>query len=211
VRARIQDCLQRGWVVSVDMLYGLPGQSVAMLLDDIEYLVNTGIHGVSLYRLNHGPRNHRFMLRRGLAERGADRLYADFCMFREAAALLAARGFAKNHFTHFAREPDRNLYARHAVRGEDLLALGPTADGEFGDYYYRHGSLTDYLAGRDEEPALQGGGWFTRVECSAKPLVVQLMAGQVNDAGLDDTAKRFVRQLAEGELLLRDAHPVPGG
>jgi oxygen-independent coproporphyrinogen-3 oxidase len=205
VLTRIQECLQRGWVVSVDMLYGLPGQSVPMLLADLEQLVNAGIHGVSLYRLNHGPHNHRFMLRHGLTQRGADRVYADYCMFREAAALLAARGFAKNHFTHFARWQDRNLYSRHALRGEDLVALGPTADGEFGNYYYRHGSLTDYLGGQDEEPALQGGGGYTHAECCARPLVVQLMAGQVNDDRLDATASRFVRRLADAELLFRDA------
>ncbi len=207
VLARIDACLRRGWIVSVDMLYGLPEQTTTDLLDDLQLLVTAGIHGVSLYRLNHGSYNHRFMVRHRLAERGANHLYADYWMFMAAAGQLAAWGYTKNHFTHFAREQDQNLYSRHALRGEDLLALGATADGVFGDYYYRHGALMDYVAGRDERVALEGGGYFTLAEQRARGLVSQLMSGQVLDRTLDQTARRFVRKLADADLLCANATP----
>lgn len=122
----------------------------------------------------------------------------------EAADLLASQGYVKNHFTHFAKERDLNLYSRHAIRGEDLLALGATADGVFGDYYYRHGGLADYMAGGEERPSLQGGGHFTLAERRARGMVTQLMAGQVFDDGTDEDAARFVRKLENAGLLRRE-------
>lgn len=202
---RIDACLERDVVVSADMLYGLPEQTADQLLCDLDMLVKAGIHGVSLYRLNHGSFNHRFMARHGLAERGEDRMFMDFEMFMEAAALLRGAGYEKNHFTHFARPADRNLYARHVIRGEDLLALGPTADGVFGDYYYRHGDLSAYLEADRTAPPLQGGSFYTDAERYAQGVISQLMAGRVFEDQLDETGTKYVRRLAEADLLLRDA------
>jgi len=205
VLAHIETCLSRGWIVSVDMLYGLPEQTSKQLLRDLDRLVHTGVHGISLYRLNHGTYNYKFMKQHGLIDRDTRRLYADYVMFMDAANLLTSAGYAKNHFTHFARENDRNLYSRHAARGEDLLSLGPTADGVFGNYYYRHGTLAEYLRGTPEHPAIQGGGYFTRAEQRAKTLVTQLMAGQIFDTGLDENALCFLKKLARADLLRRSA------
>jgi coproporphyrinogen III oxidase-like Fe-S oxidoreductase len=199
--SRIAACLESGWTVSADMLYGLPEQTAGDLVADLERLVKMRIHGVSLYRLNHGARNHRFMIRHGLADRGEIRLYSDYQMFMEAAALLTSSGYVKNHFTHFATDRDQNLYSRHAIRGEDLLALGTTSDGVFGDYCYRHGELAAYLDADGERPPLQGGGDFTLAERRARPLVTQLMAGQVLADGLDIEAIQFVARLAAADLL----------
>lgn len=203
--ARIRACVDRGWIVSVDMLYGLPEQTADHLREDLRLLATAGVHGVSLYRLNHGKYNQRFMQRHGLAARGPERLFADYRMFMEAAGFLASLGYSKNHFTHFAREQDRNLYARHAVRGEDLLALGTTADGVFGGYYYRHGELADYLAGSAARPPLEGGGAFTLAERRARELITQLMSGEVRDGILDANSHPFVQNLAAAGLLRRDA------
>lgn len=201
---RIGACLDRGWVVSVDMLYGLPQQAVSHLLEDLAALAAIGVQGFSLYRLNHGGRNHPFMMKHGLVERGSARLYADYQMFMEAAAMLGVHGYVKNHFAHFARREDRNLYSRHAVRGEDLVALGATADGLMGDYYYRHGGLDHYLAADDTGSPLEGGGVFTEPERKARGLVSQLMAGRVLGRGLDLEAAGLVHRLEEAGLLRRD-------
>lgn len=201
--ARIRACLGRGWIVSADMLYGLPGQTAAGLVGDLRRLASAGVHGVSLYRLNGGGFNGPFMARHGLAERGPERLFADYLVFMEAAALLRSLGYAKNHFTHFALPGDANLYSRHAARGEDLLALGATADGVFGDGYYRHGPLEDYMGADAARPPLQGCDVFTPAEARARGLVVQLMSGAVAEDGLDEPALRLVRRLEEAGLLER--------
>jgi len=201
---RIGSCLDRGWVVSVDVLYGLPLQAVSDLREDLAALAATGVHGFSLYRLNHGRRNHHFMMKHGLVDRGPARLYADYRMFMDAAEMLSTHGYVKNHFTHFARREDRNLYSRHAVRGEDLVALGATADGSLGDYYYRHGGLDHYLAADEAGSWLEGGGLFTQAERKARGLVSQLMAGRVVERGLDPEGVELISRLEGAGLLRRD-------
>ncbi|MBN2404382.1 MAG: radical SAM protein [Coriobacteriia bacterium] len=200
VLERIAACLEHGWVVSADLLYGLPGQSAAMLREDIALLARAGIHGVSLYHLNAGPHNVRFMKQHGLAERDETRLREDFTVLAEGAALLEKLGFPRNHVTHFARPQDTNLYSRHALRGEDLLAIGSSADGVMGPYFYRHVELDGYGNGSS---LLAGGGVYTPTEERARPLVTRLMAAEVMPDGLDDVALAFCAELEAAGLLER--------
>ncbi|MDO8847299.1 MAG: radical SAM protein [Coriobacteriia bacterium] len=202
VLERIAACLERGGVVSADLLYGLPGQSAAMLREDITLLAGAGIHGVSLYHLNAGPHNARFMAQHGLLERDEPHLREDFVLLAEGAALLGELGFPRNHVTHFARPADANLYSRHAVRGEDLLAVGSSADGVVGPYFYRHLELDDYGDAAGAVP-LSGGGTYTPAEECARPLVACLMAGEVASDRLDDAALAFCGELEAVGLLER--------
>jgi oxygen-independent coproporphyrinogen-3 oxidase len=213
---RIEACLERGWVVSADLLYGLPGQTAEALRADIAYLTAAGVHGVSLYHLNAGPYNHAFMERHGLGTRDEARLSADFALLAEGAALLESLGYRRNHLTHFARPQDGNLYSRHALRGEDLLALGSSADGVFGDYFYRHVEVERYAGSAPSGPAgaghppLAGGGRFTTAEVRARPLVTQLMAAEVRPHTLDARLRDYAAALAAAGLL-RPAGDGPSG
>jgi oxygen-independent coproporphyrinogen-3 oxidase len=202
VLERIAACLERGWVVSADLLYGLPGQVGAMLREDITMLADAGIHGISLYHLNAGPHNVRFMTQHGLAERDETRLCEDFMLLAEGAALLEELGFPRNHVTHFARPEDANLYSRHALRGEDLLAVGSSADGVMGPYFYRHVELDGYGSAIGPVP-LSGGGAYTAAEERARPLVTRLMAAEVFADGLDDVSLAFCGELEATGLLER--------
>ena len=155
---RITACVARGWIVSADLLYGLPGQTADHVREDIARLASAGADGVSLYHLNHGSHNYPFMVRSGLVERGEECLFEDFQLFAQAAAYLESLGYARNHVTHFARGRDRSLYSRHALRGEDLLALGSSADGVFGARFYRHHELGGYLAESPSPAASRASG-----------------------------------------------------
>jgi len=144
----------------------------------------------------------------GLGHRDEARLREDFALLAEGAALLESLGYRKNHVTHFARERDRNLYSRHAVRGEDLLALGSSADGVLGPYFYRHAEVEEYVAGdTDASPAagspLAGGGPFAAAEMRARPLVVQLMAGEVKPDCLGGEALALCERFEGAGLLER--------
>ncbi len=210
---RIRACRERGWVVSADLLYGLPGQTSATLAGDIEQLAGAGIQGVSLYHLNAGPHNAPFVRRHGLDARGEARLAADFSLMAEAAETLRALGFGRNHVTHFALPADENRYARHALRGEDLLALGSSADGVIGDRFYRHVEVDAYaaapsgVAATDVPPPLEGAGVFTPAERRARPLVTRLMSAEVDRAGLDARSVAFSEGLVADGLL----EPVAAG
>jgi len=128
-------------------------------------------------------------------------------MFQAGAHLLEALGYRKNHFAHFAQSQDANLYYRHGLRDEDLLALGSSADGVFGDEFYRHPELDEYLeCGGDATPPLQGGGVFSEGDKKNRRFLCQLIAAEIPDTR--DFAPRemaIIEQWVEAGLLRHDA------
>ncbi|MDP0500034.1 MAG: radical SAM protein [Verrucomicrobiota bacterium JB022] len=134
IRRVIADLSATGALVIVDLIFGLPGQTIAMLEEDIRFLAEeTTIDGLDLYELKQFPGSPLAkMLETGRlpaapvqTERG--RAYAAAC------AALAAQGF--EHFTlqHWRRTPrERSLYNRLAKVDADLLPFGSGAGGRLG-------------------------------------------------------------------------------
>jgi coproporphyrinogen III oxidase-like Fe-S oxidoreductase len=175
---KITQAVAIGWVVSVDLIFGLPGQSLEGLLGDIKSLSAASVDGFSLYELQLSSRNRKFAEEHGLGER--PRL-ANYFLAQAASRLLAALGYRKTLFNHFAREKDTNLYFTFPERGEDCLALGTIADGVFGDYHYRHPEYAAYCRGVGEAfPALQGGLRRNDLENRLHPLEVAILSGSIS-------------------------------
>ena len=139
---RLCQAMSQGMVTSVDLLYGLPGQAAASLLADITDLTRIGIHGISLYRLNLSDRN-RGLLRRFAGFR--QNPIRECVMLQAAEQLLLHAGYGKNHHVHYALPADENAYFRHAVRGEDLLAIGASASGCAGPIEYVCARYPQYM------------------------------------------------------------------
>ena len=173
---RLKCVMSSGFVTSADILYGLPEQTLAELVATLTRLADTGIHGFSMYQLQTNERNRRFMERWGADKQN---LLLNYILFQVGDHYLQSKGYRKNFFTHFALPSDRNLYYRHVLRGEDLLALGPTADGVFGNYIYRHFDYDKYMT--SHPPALQGGSLETPTESQLRPVAAQLMTGLVSE------------------------------
>jgi oxygen-independent coproporphyrinogen-3 oxidase len=151
---RLTDALGCGFITTVDIVYGLPGQTLEGLLDSIKCFIEIGIHGVSLYRFNLSNRNLKFLSK--FPAFSADAL-RDYVIYQAAEQVFVNAGYQKNHFSHFALPEDGNLYYTHAQRGEDLLAFGASADGIFGHYHYRHPGFKQFVAGnKGDEPVLEG-------------------------------------------------------
>ena len=186
--SRLRCALEMGFVVSADIIYGLPGQTAKGWLATLNQLMEIGIDGVSLYGLQKTVRNQRFLER---LKTGPDDVCARFALFHAAHQVLAHRGYTRNHFAHFAHDRDRNVYYRHAVRGENLLALGPSADGVFDSYVYRHPELKAYLAGAaDGRVALEGALSMTPQDRRLRIAAAELMGNSLSwntfqDLGLD--------------------------
>jgi len=177
---RLGSALSLGVTVTVDLVYGLPGQTVAGWVETLRRLVAVGVHGISLYQLQVSDRNLPFLIGHGVADRD---ILGEYVLFQCAEQELLRAGFSKNHFTHFARGPDQNLYYRHPTRGEDLLALGPTASGVFDRYYYRHAELDAYLEQRGSK-GLEGALRESPAEGRVGPAAIELMSGGVCRATL---------------------------
>jgi oxygen-independent coproporphyrinogen-3 oxidase len=194
VLSRIESSLAVGWVVSVDLLCGLPGQTVVGFLDGIETLVRAGVDGFSLYELLIYPQNRRWADGHGLIGRNH---LANYLMFLAGAAVLEGHGYLKNVFNHWAGWRDANLYFTFPTRGEDCLAVGAIADGVFGDYHYRHPRYGPYLrAAVLGSPGLEGGLRRTARENAVRPLVTALLSGHIDETQVGE----FV--MSKGESLI---------
>jgi coproporphyrinogen III oxidase-like Fe-S oxidoreductase len=203
----ISGAVETGWIVSVDLIYGLPGQTLEGLLADIRALKAVGVDGFSLYELQVSSRNRRFAQQHGLDRR--DRRL-NYLLAQVASRFLVAAGFEKTLFNHFAGDQDTNLYFTFPVRGEDLLALGAIADGVFGDYHYRHPEYAAYCRSVNGSfPGLQGGLRRNAAENRLQPLVTALMAGRVPPSLVADAAIQPLFA-AWSESLLLASHPPNG-
>lgn len=152
----IAQVLSLDWIVSVDLICGLPLQTLDGLMTDIECLIEIGVDGFSLYEYLVYPQNQRWSARHGLTN--PQRHLTNYWMLVAGATLLETRGFTKNLFNHWANQRDKNIYFTFPTRGEDLLAVGTIADGLFGDYHYRHPRFAKYLqTAHSGFPGLEGG------------------------------------------------------
>lgn len=181
-----------GWVVSVDMICGLPGQRLAGLVDDLQRMVGLGVDGFSLYELLIYPQNRRWAAAHGVDH--PDRHLPNYWTFLAAADLLERQGFRANVFNHWAGPRDANVYFTFPARSEDLLAVGPIADGVFGDHHYRHPAHAPWMAG--DLPALEGG-LRRPAAAEREPLVTALLGARLGPGEV-----RALGAFPDGELLL---------
>lgn len=125
---------ESGASVVIDLMYGLPGQDIPMLLDDIRYISEeTDIAGLDLYELRCFPDSP---LDKAI-QRGKMPMLPEFHekarMFGAAYARLYDYGF--EHFSpkHWRRNRrERSLYNRLAGRQTDMIPFGSAAGGRLG-------------------------------------------------------------------------------
>lgn len=179
--AKVLECIVRhkamGWVVSVDLICGLPEQALTAWLADIQALADCGVDGFSLYELLIYPQNREWAKRHHLLERSH---LPNYFLFQAGANLLSALGCRKNLFNHWANNRDENIYFTYPTRSEDLLAIGTIADGVFGNYHYRHPRYASYLRSTGGGlPGLEGGLLENPLEQKNKPLVVAVQSNRI--------------------------------
>ena len=201
--ATIAQAVESGWVVSVDLIYGLPGQTLSGLLDDVRSLASLGVNGFSLYELQLSSRNRKFARQHGLDSRDRQ---LNYWLSQAAAHLLNSLGYRKTLFNHYADDRDTNLYFTFPARGEDCLALGTIADGYFGDYHYRHPEYAAYSRSLgDSLPGLQGGLCRNELENRLQPLSIALLAGSVDSSLFaDPVSQALLRDWCDSLLLTGD-------
>lgn len=204
---RIEAVRALDWIVSVDLICGLPRQTLAGFIGGIERLMEAGINGYSLYELLIFPQNLRWSEKHGLTQRSH---LPNYWMYMAGATLLEQRGFTKNLFNHWADARDENIYFTFPQRDEDLLAVGAIADGVFGDYHYRHFGYNEYLqVSAEGRPALEGGLRRTAREQQLQPLITGILSSKIEPAqwaALGGTAAcaEVIRQWKKRGLVTAD-------
>jgi len=209
VLEKIKAALQLGWIVSVDLLIGLPLETLDGILNGIAQLINAGVDGFSIYEINISTQNMVFAEQYHLLARDRRENYLIFVATLE---YLLKKGYQKNLFNHFANNRDQNLYFTFPLRSEDCLALGAYADGVFDNYHYRHHNLQKTIeTTTDYQPAIQGG--IIRPPKTQKlfPIEIAILSGNFKksrfESILSDEQTCDLISDWKAALLIEETHP----
>lgn len=180
VLASLHTLLEMGFIVSADLLYGLPEESFTEFSGSAQKLVNQGLHGISLYPFVISEKNRNFIDNNypGFSKN----VIREFTFFYSIHQMLLDNGFSKSFFLHFAKAGDDNLYYRHLLRMEDLVALGASADGIVGNYRFRNPILRDYMRLGQRYAGHQGGVMERGRDTAGQRAITELMAGSLSAA-----------------------------
>ena len=113
---------------SADLMFGMPDQAPAQLMDDVRRVLDAGAKHVSAYALTVEPGTQFGELhRKGRLLVAKDDVYAD--MFLEAGAVFAGYGLDQYEVSNYAAAGEESRHNQHYWRGGAYLGLGAAAVG----------------------------------------------------------------------------------
>ena len=136
--------------VSVDLMYGLPGQTLRMWQETLDHVLRLLPEHVSCYglKVEEGTPLYEYKDAANLPD---DDVQAD--MYLAAVEMLRSRGYRHYEISNFAR---KGLYSRHNMKywtGGQYLGFGPSASSDFaGKRFVLARDLQSYING------IRGGG-----------------------------------------------------
>ena len=147
--------------VTVDLLYGLPGQTPELLADDLETVCRAGISGFSFYRFHvHPGLRLAEQIRAGQMPQVPPE-EACFELYRLCTERMTAAGANKISFKHYAfGTRERNLYNAISAWKQPCIPFGLSAAGRLGGFRFKQtSSISDYrdLVLRGEKPVAAAG------------------------------------------------------
>lgn len=140
--------------ISVDLIYGHPEQTVAMLVADIDHALGAGVDHVSLYSLTIEPGTRFGDRKQAVADEDL------WCALHDAAVRrLEAAGLARYEVSNFARLGARSVHNEHYWRARSWAGLGPSAHGWRPDQarVANPNDVATWLAGAPESVERVGG------------------------------------------------------
>jgi oxygen-independent coproporphyrinogen-3 oxidase len=207
---KVQSALKEGFILSVDLIFGLPGQSLDNLLEDLSTLTDYGVHGFSLYELQI-PRNNPLGVNK-MRDFVRDRRL-NYAMFCEGKKRLEGSGYEQNFFVHFSRPPDKNLYCTYPSRNEECIALGTIADGKAGPWFFTNAPFDEYTRQLLNGQSPIGHGYrMSREEMVVQKIEIGLLGTMLHTSVLnsvpDDLRQKFSELSCHWESagLLEKAH-----
>ena len=131
--------------ISVDLMYGLPGQTLREWQDTLEHVLTLNPEHISCYglKVEEGTPLYEY---RDYAKLPDDDTQAD--MYLTMIEILKGHGFRQYEISNFAR---KGLYSRHNMKywtGGEYIGFGPSASSDFaGKRYTNCRSVQDYVTG----------------------------------------------------------------
>lgn len=203
--------------VSLDLLFGVPGQSPASWEETLGRAIALGPEHVSAYELTYEEDTPFFKARAaGIWREDENRSIA---MYRTAWRLLEGAGYRQYEISNYARSGWASLHNQGYWKGSDYLGLGPGACSTVGFLRWQnHRDTKAYIAAlsagqdppREEEPLSEGvrqrerlllglrtssgipASWIDGNSQTARTLIEQ---------GLAELTKDAFRLTPEGRLL----------
>ncbi len=131
--------------VSVDLMYGLPGQTLRTWQETLDNVLRLMPEHISCYglKVEEGTPLYEY---KDMANLPNDDLQAD--MYLAAVEMLRSRGYRQYEISNFCR---KGLYSRHNMKywtGGEYLGFGPSASSDFaGKRYVLSRDLQSYILG----------------------------------------------------------------
>lgn len=132
--------------VSTDLIYAIPGQTVAEAIADIDTAVGLGVEHISAYSLTYEPGTAMTArLQRGEFTPADED--TDEAMFRGVADRLRAHGFRKYETSNFAFPGAECQHNLAYWRQRDWIAVGPSASAHIAGHRWKNAPrLGTYLS-----------------------------------------------------------------
>jgi len=208
--------------VNVDLIYGLPKQTLDSFDRTLDRVVALDPDRIALYNYAHLP--SVFMPQRRIAEADLPSAEMKLQILSLAIGRLTRAGYLYIGMDHFARPDDelalaqaqgrlqRNFQGYSTRRGCDLIGLGVSAIGAVGPTYYQNEKrLEDYEAALDEERLPVARGLELTQDDLVRRAVIQALAchfrvsiESIELAHLIDFRKYFAPELEELRRLEAD-------
>lgn len=190
--------------VNIDLMFSLPGQSLAQWRHTLEAALALEPDHISTYNLTY-EEDTDFFRRFGA---GAGNEETDIEMFCLADELLGSAGFRHYEISNYARKACLSLHNLACWRGEDYYGLGPGACGTVNGVRYRNADSTAAYT-----QALQGGALPAATSEQLTPATrrTELLGLRLRtDEGLPASLLRprdaaFIRMLQQEGLATLDA------
>ena len=115
--------------LSIDLMYGLPGQTLVAWEDTLRRVLSLNPEHVSCYGLKVEERTPMFQVKDSLNLPDDD---AQADMYLSAVEILRAKGYRQYEISNFAR---KGMVSRHNMKywqGGEYLGFGPDASSDFG-------------------------------------------------------------------------------
>ncbi len=134
--------------ISVDLMFGIPGQTMDSLMRNLRYVTRLGVEHISLYGLKLEEGTPLFINRDRFRFPDED---AEADMYLRAVEFLNSEGYPQYEISNFAKQ---GRHSRHNLKYwncYEYLGFGPGAHSYFNDNRFSYGrSIERYIAGVED-------------------------------------------------------------
>ncbi len=182
--------------IGLDMIYGIPGQTISSWKNDLQKAVSYAPEHLSCYMLTYAPETPMESDRKqGRLSPMPDRQVGD--LFRATIAYLTERGYEQYEISNFARirsdtsNGNRSRHNRKYWTYVPYIGLGPSAHAFIPPLRrWNHRNVARYIRDIDRgKPPIQGKERLNRQQCIIEAIYLGLRQTQGID--IEDFERRF--------------------